>query len=264
MILSAFSRVRTGAAFSATRPRNELLTPLLERKDSRYQAQISFRGWEPELPAGLREGQRLTEALDALTTSRMLRAGYDFDGLPIQFRAVSTNLVDGRAYVFSRGSMTEALRASMAIPLLFTPLEKDGMLLVDGGLANNLPNRHCSRSGSHHYYCSRCHVPSTDKGYDSDFVDVVDQSISLQMERNVRENRKLASLVLQPQLEKLTNSDYDKIPEIVARGEEEARRNLDQLKALAGTWRLLPHLKHRRRNLDSDHPVDSHSGSLCT
>jgi NTE family protein len=208
------------------------LTPLLERKDSRYQAQISFQGWEPELPAGLRSGQRLTETLDILTTSRMLRAEYDFDRLPIQFRAVSTNLVDGKAYVFSRGSMTEALRASMAIPLLFTPLEKDGMLLADGGLASNLPTDIARDLGADIIIAVDTTSPLLTKDMIRDFVDVVDQSISLQMERNVHANQQLARVLLRPQLEKLTNSDYDRIPEIVARGEEEAKRNLDQLKAL--------------------------------
>ena len=115
------------------------LTRLIERSNARYQAQISFHGWNPELPTGLLEGQRLTEVLDKLITGRLLKAEYDFDRLPIPFRAVATNLVDGNAYVFQKGSLTEALRASMSIPLLFTPLEKDGMLLADGGLANNLP-----------------------------------------------------------------------------------------------------------------------------
>ena len=115
------------------------LTPLMERRIARYQAQVSFRGWEPELPTGLLGGQRLTQALDVLTTSRMLQANFDFDNLPVQFRAVSTNLIDGKPFIFKEGSMTEALRASIAVPFLFTPLEKDGMLLVDGGLVNNLP-----------------------------------------------------------------------------------------------------------------------------
>ena len=188
------------------------LTPLIERRNSRYQGQVSFRGWFPELPTGFRGGQRLTEALDILTTSRMLRAGFDFDKLPIQFRAVSTNLVDGQAYIFKQGSMTEALRASMAIPLLFTPLEKDGMLLADGGLVNNLPTDVARDLGADIVIAVDATSPLLTKEMIRNFVDVVDQSISLQMEKNVRENRKRASIVLQPRLDEYTYSDYDKIP----------------------------------------------------
>jgi NTE family protein len=211
------------------------LTPLLERRDSRYQAQLSFRGWVPELPAGFGNGQRLTEALDVLTTSRMLIAGYDFDRLPIQFRAVATNLIDGEVHVFTRGSMTEALRASMAIPLLFTPVEKDGMLLVDGGLTNNLPTDVARDLGADIIIAVDATSPLQTKEMIRNFVDVVDQSISLQMEKNVRENRGRASLVLQPELDRFTNSDYDRFGEILVRGKEEARRNLARIKALTAS-----------------------------
>ncbi len=208
------------------------LTPLIERRNSRYQAQISFRGAIPELPTGLRRGQRLTESLDLITTGRMLRAGYDFDRLPVQFRAVATNLVDGRAYVFRRGSLTEALRASMAIPLLFTPLEKDDMLLVDGGLADNLPTDIARDLGADIIIAVDATSPLLTKDQIRNLFNVADQSISLQMERNVRENRKLANIVLQPRLEKFTYNDYDKVPDIIRLGEEEAKRLLPQIKAL--------------------------------
>jgi NTE family protein len=208
------------------------LMPLTERRNSRYQAEIQFRGWFPELPTGLRGGQRLTEELDILTTSQILRAEYDFDKLAIQFRAVSTNLVDGSVYVFRQGPLTEALRASMSIPLLFTPLEKDGMLLADGGLADNLPTDVARDLGADIIIAVDVTSPLLKKNEIRNFIDVVDQSISLQMEKNVRENRKLANIVLQPGLEKFANDDYDKIPEIVKRGEEEAVRSMDQLNAL--------------------------------
>jgi NTE family protein len=210
------------------------LTPLIERRNSRYQGQVSFRGWSPELPTGFRGGQRMTEALDILTTSRMLHAGFDFDKLPIQFRAVSTNLVNGQAYIFKQGSMTEALRASMSVPLLLTPLEKDGMLLADGGLVNNLPTDIARDLGADIIIAVDTTSPLQTKDMIRNFLDVVDQSISLQMERNVRENRDRACIVLQPRLDAYTYSDYNKIPEIVARGEEEATRLLAQVRALIG------------------------------
>ena len=156
----------------------------------------------------------MIEALDELTTSRMLSAQYDFDKLPIQFRAVATNLLDGKPYVFSKGSMSEALRASMAIPLLFTPLEKDGALLVDGGLVDNLPTDVARDLGATVVIAVDATSPLLRKDEINSFIEVVDQSISLQMERNEQESRKLASIVLQPRLEEFSNTDYDRFAEI--------------------------------------------------
>jgi NTE family protein len=208
------------------------LTRLIERRNTRYQAQISFRGWNPELPTGLLEGQRLTEVLDKLITGRLLQAEFDFDRLPIPFRAVATNLIDGKPYIFQKGSMTEALRASMSIPLLFTPLEKDGMLLADGGLANNLPVDVAKAMGADIIFAVDATSPLLPLDKVRTFVNVIDQSISLQMEQNVQESRKLATILLKPDLEKYTNSDYEKFSEIVKQGEDEAKRRLPELKAL--------------------------------
>jgi NTE family protein len=207
-------------------------TSLMERRNARYQGQISFRGWKPELPAGLMGGQRLTEVLDVLTTRRMLNSDFDFDKLPIQFRAVSTNLIDGKPYIFKKGSMTEAFRASIAIPILFTPFEKDGMVLVDGGLVDNLPADIARSLGADIVIAVDATSPLLGKDEIHNFVDVIDQSISLQMERNLRENEKLATIILKPDLEKISNTDYNKIADIIKRGENEATRVLDQLRAL--------------------------------
>ena len=208
------------------------LTRLIERTNARYQARISFQGWNPELPTGFLEGQRLTEALDKLITGRLLQAENDFDKLPIPFRAVATNLIDGKAYIFRKGSMTEALRASMSIPLLFAPLEKNGMLLADGGLVDNLPVDVARSMGADIVIAVDVTSPLLPFDKLRTFVNVMDQSISLQMEQNVVESRKRATILLKPDLEKYTGSDYDKFSAIVKQGEEEARKRMPELKAL--------------------------------
>lgn len=208
------------------------LTPLIDRRDARYQGQVSFRGWSPELPSGLLEGQRLTEMLDMLTAGQMLRARFDFDRLPVQFRAVAANLIDGKAYIFKNGSMATALRASMAIPLLFTPLEKDGMLLVDGGLADNLPTGVARAMGADIVIAVDAASPLLRKDEIRSFINVVDQSLSLRMKQQEDESRKLADLVLKPDLEPFTFNDYARTEAISARGEDEAERNLERIKVL--------------------------------
>ena len=63
----------------------------------------------------------------------------DFDDLRIPFRAVATDIVSGRAVVMDSGDLPTAIRASMAVPAVFAPVEMDDKLLVDGGIAMNLP-----------------------------------------------------------------------------------------------------------------------------
>ena len=63
----------------------------------------------------------------------------DFSKLPIPFRAMATDIETGESVVLERGSVAQAMRASMSVPGAIAPVEIDGRLLVDGGIANNLP-----------------------------------------------------------------------------------------------------------------------------
>jgi len=63
----------------------------------------------------------------------------DFDQLPIPFRCVATDLVSGDSVVFDKGSLSTAMRATMSLPGVFTPVKLDRMVLVDGGVLDNIP-----------------------------------------------------------------------------------------------------------------------------
>jgi NTE family protein len=92
---------------------------------------------EFELPIGFVQGQ----VIDMILSRETLRASEtdDFDRLALPFRAVASDLATGDAVVLRSGSLARALRASMSIPAALAPIEIDGRLLVDGGIAMNLP-----------------------------------------------------------------------------------------------------------------------------
>ena len=62
-----------------------------------------------------------------------------FDELPTPFRAVAVDLVSATEVVLNQGSLAQAMRATMSLPLIFPPVEVDGRVLVDGGAMNNVP-----------------------------------------------------------------------------------------------------------------------------
>jgi NTE family protein len=82
---------------------------------------------------GVLRGERIISVL------RDLIGDYDIEELPIGFTAVATEINDKREVWLNRGPLFDAIRASIAIPLVFAPVERDGMLLVDGGLVNPIP-----------------------------------------------------------------------------------------------------------------------------
>ncbi len=113
----------------------------MRRKSDDYdypsQIQLSFKEGGVALPLGIVEGQQVRLIIKEL----MKDAAHikDFDDLPTPFRAVATDIETGDAYVFHDGDIVTAMRASMSLPGLLAPVEHDGRLLIDGGLANNIP-----------------------------------------------------------------------------------------------------------------------------
>jgi NTE family protein len=92
---------------------------------------------KPKVNSGLLKDQKLREFITTLAYP--VYRITDFDDLPIPYRAMTTDMVAGKEYLFSEGSISLAMRASMSIPGVFQPIEYDSILLVDGGVVNNFP-----------------------------------------------------------------------------------------------------------------------------
>jgi NTE family protein len=98
------------------------------------------------MPKGLLQGQNLNMVLKSvlLHTENVT----DFDHLRIPFRALAADIETGEAVVLDKGELVSAIRASMSIPGVFAPVERDGKMLVDGGVSNNLPVDAARRMGA--------------------------------------------------------------------------------------------------------------------
>lgn len=111
----------------------------IEEKDEfgRYMLELPIKKLKPQLPAGLIEGQLLATLLTNLFYP--VHEVNDFSKLPIPFQCVATDAASGEAVVLKSGYLPDVVRASMAIPTVFTPVKLQGRLLIDGGIARNFP-----------------------------------------------------------------------------------------------------------------------------
>ena len=111
------------------------------RKQDDAQVPIDFelglRDASLVLPKGVVQGQNLDLLLRELTLN--VSHVNDFDELPIPFRAIASDIERGEIHIMQNGDLAQAIRASMSVPAVFTPVRIDGRLLVDGGLVGNLP-----------------------------------------------------------------------------------------------------------------------------
>ena len=95
------------------------------------------RGKENRMPAGFVSGQNVYHLFSDLTVG--YHDSLNFEELPIPFACVAANIIDGKEVVLKQGDLVQAMRASMAIPGVFTPVHLDSLILVDGGIVNNFP-----------------------------------------------------------------------------------------------------------------------------
>ncbi len=209
--------------------------PLIQGRSSRQLAHIGLRGFNPMIPGGILRGQRLLELVNQYTIKQMIAAGYDFDRLPIRFRAVSTDLLTGRPYIFKSGRMSEALRASSGLPLIFQPWQKDDMLLVDGSMSNNLPADIVREMGADIVIAVDVTSPAAKIEEIRTAFNVYDQCLGLLMKQTVQSHYQYADIVIRPELNGYSNMSFARMKEIVGRGFDSALARVTELRELVGS-----------------------------
>jgi len=217
--------VRWNTLFSDSPPRREL--DFRDKQlDTRFPLplEIGFRDGEIRGFQGALSGANLELFLHQLTASA--DGIKDLDRLPIPFRAVATDMVAGTPYVFTQGPLYEAMRASMSVPGIFSPVEVRGHILGDGGLVDNLPIDVVRSMGADVVIAVNIGTPLAPREALSSIIGVTGQMISILTEQNVR--LQLATLregdvLISPNLGPLTASEFEKGVEFIRLGVAAAR-----------------------------------------
>jgi NTE family protein len=196
----------------------------------RYRLTARFNEWNLVTPTGFSAGQRVTEFLDALLWQY---ADTDsFHTLPRPIGIVATDLLTGTEVVYTSGDLKSAVRASIAVPGILTPLRYDGRYLIDGGWSNNLPVDVVKDLGADIVIAVDLFEPDRSIDELQDIGSIVEQAGIILRQERVRENRALADIVIVPDLEGYTTVDFDRAMELVELGRTAAEEQREQLLAL--------------------------------
>lgn len=195
----------------------------------RYQISLPVINNEIQLPEGVISGQRFLNAINTYTLP--IHDDDDFKHLIIPFRAVSTNLLNGEAYVFQSGSLAIALRASMSVPTILRPFEFDGTKLIDGGISRNLPVQDAIDMGADFVIASDVGQPSYKLEELNSIINILDQSFSFQIIKSTEEQKILADFVLTPQVAHLGSTDFNRIDTLIKAGYETTLQHIDEIKS---------------------------------
>ena len=171
-------------------------------------------------PSGLNSGSEITLLIDRETLAYPKLDS--FDSLPIPFRCVATDLVSGKEVVFSNGSLQQALRATMSIPGVFSPVRDGEKIYVDGGLVGNLPTDVVRKMGADIVIAIHLEVaPGNPKEIQSLFS-VLGRSVDVVVLENELRGMKGADIVVTVELQKYNSFQYDRANAIIQEGTQAA------------------------------------------
>jgi NTE family protein len=193
---------------------------------------LRFDGFSPVIPKAFSTGQRLSKYLNILSLQGIYQPDPSFDDLRIPFRAVTTDLVTGKRIVIDSGDMTEALRASMAIPLLFSSVPRDSMQLLDGGVVGNLPVDVALEQHAEIVVAVDMVSPLRPKSSLNAPWEIADQITTIMMQEVNKLARAKADLVIVPNIGSHMSSDFTNLDSLIASGESAAEAALPLLRKL--------------------------------
>jgi len=146
----------------------------------------------------------------------------NFDKLPIPFGCVATDLVSGKPHVFRDGSLAIALRSTMAIPAVFSPVRTGSSIFVDGGLLDNLPVDVAKSMGADLIIAIHLETKGIQPSETMASISVLGKSISVVIDANVLRSMQNADVLVSVPLGNYQGTDYNKYAEIIKLGYEAA------------------------------------------
>ncbi|WP_243289987.1 patatin-like phospholipase family protein [Bacillus sp. FJAT-47783] len=178
---------------------------------------------------GFITGNRVKELIKAFTKNK------NIEDLSIPLAVVATDLYEGKKVVFRKGPVADAVRASIAIPGIFVPVQIDDMLLVDGGVADRVPVSVVKQMGADIVIAvDVSHVKKHEQI--TSIFDVIMQSLDIMQDELVHHRKIASDIMIRPSVGQYSSKAFTNIEEILKKGEEEAEKYIEAIKERISNW----------------------------
>ncbi|MBO9583526.1 MAG: patatin-like phospholipase family protein [Flavobacterium sp.] len=227
-----------------------------KREFQRYLVGIGIKDGKLNSIGSLLNDQNLREYLSELTFP--VYNVKDFDSLSIPFRAMATDLAEGKEVILSKGSLAYAMRASMSLPAIFKPMPYEKSVLVDGGVLNNFPTDVAKQMGADI-------IIGSDVGGGMEPVDKLNNIMTVLMQTsmfpsNIKNpaNRDLCTILVDhlPNL-RFSTADFADSDEIYKDGKIATNQNLPALIALSEKLKRFPQRSHKLPDMLKEFVLDT-------
>lgn len=223
-----FARANWDSGYKDTLPRSQIPNRRKRQLDEfPIHLDLGFDGHRMRLPQGVLQGQGMKDLIDQLVGTHTTYES--FDDLPIPFRAVAADIETGEQVVLDRGDLSTALQASMSIPGIVRPMEYQGRLLVDGGIANNLPVSVARKMGADVIIAVDIGAEAMSREELNSSVSILRQLTNFLTHNNVKDQKATlteSDVYLHIQLNDIGMLDFDRVAEAADQGYQQARESL--------------------------------------
>jgi NTE family protein len=184
-----------------------------------------------QLPIALNNGQQVEFMLTRIAGAYETISS--FDQLPTPFRAVAVDLITAQQVVLARGSLASALRATMSLPGVFPPVERDGQVLVDGGALNNVPADVVRGMGADVVIAVNVGFMGDTRDVNRSMLALMGDTVDVMMQAATRASLKSADIVINPAVKDFSSLDWRRHTELADAGYQAAEAMKDRLLPLA-------------------------------
>jgi len=202
-----------------------------KRNDELYAVVLPFNNFKIGIPEALSKGIYNYNLLSRIT--RNVWDIKDFNQLPTPFLCMGTNIETGEEVLLNKGNLAHSMMASAAFPSLFSPVEINGKLLVDGGVVNNYPIEEVKKLGADIIIGVDVQDDLSDRKALKDATKILVQIMKLQSIDKMKEKIKDTDIYIKPDIKNYGVVSFDKGQEIIEKGEEAAFSVYEKLKLLA-------------------------------
>ncbi len=191
---------------------------------------LRFKNFNFVVPEAISLGANFESFLQKLLWNSVYQTSSNFDSLKYPFRAVATDLVSGQIISLSKGSIVTAIRASATIPLRYTPVKIDNMLLVDGGIMSNIPVSAAEKLNPDLIIAVNTTSPLLDVSQLNNPWNIADQVVSIAMAEFCNQTRLKADFEIIPNIEDHKNTDFNNMDFLISQGQKSAQGIINLIK----------------------------------
>ncbi len=208
-----------------------------QQQNQNYVFQLRHHNFIPSFPSGFVPIQNVEFLLMRLLSEIEYNTFYEFDSLPIPYRAVAVDLDSSEKVIFRNKRLANAIRSSIAIPGVFAPEQVNGRSYVDGGVIQNLPVDPLLEFNPDLIIASVTMKHNQETGMS--LIDVISRSLDLVAIDDLKQQKQLADIVVEPNVDPFTHSDFFRAKELIKTGEEAMRNTLPKIRALINNREII-------------------------